>query len=64
MEEFYNKREHLEKALYNWLDEIDNVQKDIEELIENNNIPKSRIAKDIGKMKNRFMTVQNNLKRF
>lgn len=64
MEDFYNRRERLENALFNWEKEIEEVKGDIVQLIEHNDVPKSKIAKDIEKMKSKFITVQNNLKRY
>lgn len=59
-----NKKERLEKALYNWLDSTDTVQEDILNLIDKNNVSKSTIAKDIDTMKNKLVTLENNLKRY
>lgn len=59
-----NKKERLEKALYNWLDSTDTVQEDILNLIDKNNVFKSTIAKDIDTMKNKLVTLENNLKRY
>ena len=64
MEDFYNRRERLENAFYKWVDEVEEVKGDIVQLIENNNISKSRIAKDVEKMKNKFMTIERNLKKY
>lgn len=59
-----NKKERLEKALYNWLDETDKVQEDILNLIDHNNVPKSKISRSISTMKNRLVTLENNLRKY
>lgn len=59
-----NKKERLEKALYNWLDATDTVQEDILNLIDKNNVSKSTIAKDIDTMKNKLITLENNLRKY
>lgn len=64
IEEFYTKREHLENALNKWLAQVEEVKADIIQLIEHYNVPKSKISKDIDKMKIKLISVQNNLKTY
>ncbi len=59
-----NKKERLEKALYNWLDETDKVEEDVLNLIDHNNVPKSKISRRISTMKNRLVTLENNLRKY
>lgn len=60
-----DKKERLETALYNWLDEVENLEQHIINLIDsNNNISKIQIAKDMDKMKSKLATLQNNIRKF
>lgn len=64
MKSIEEKKERLEKALYNWLDTTDIVQEDVLNLIDKNNVSKSTIAKHIDTMKNKLITLENNLKKY
>ncbi len=59
-----DKKERLEKSLYNWLDSTDKVQEDILNLIDKNNVSKSTIAKNIDTMKNKLRNMENILKEY
>lgn len=59
-----DKKERLEKSLYNWLDSTDKVQEDILNLIDKNNVSKSIIAKNIDTMKNKLRNMENILKEY
>ena len=59
-----DKKERLEKSLYNWLDSTDKVQEDILNLIYKNNVSKSTIAKNIDTMKNKLRNMENILKEY
>lgn len=59
-----NKKERLEKALYNWLNETEKVEEDVLNLIDHNNVAKSKISKSISTMKNRLVTLENNLRKY
>lgn len=59
-----NKKERLEKALYNWLDETEKVEEDVLNLIDHNNVAKSKISRSISTMKNRLVTLENNLRKY
>lgn len=59
-----DKKERLEKSLYNWLDSTDKVQEDILNLIDKNNVSKSKIAKNIDTMKNKLRNMENILKEY
>lgn len=59
-----NKKERLEKALYNWLNETEKVEEDVLNLIDHNNVPKSKISRSISTMKNRLVTLENNLRKY
>lgn len=59
-----DKKENLEKALFNWLNTTDIIQEDILNLIDKNNVAKSTIAKHIDVMKNRLITLENNLRKY
>lgn len=59
-----NKKERLEKALYNWLNETERVEEDVLNLIDHNNVPKSKISRSISTMKNRLVTLENNLRKY
>lgn len=59
-----NKKDRLEKALYNWLNETEKVEEDVLKLIDHNNVAKSKISKSISTMKNRLVTLENNLRKY
>lgn len=59
-----NKKERLEKALYNWLNETEKVEEDVLNLIDHNNVAKSKISRSISTMKNRLVTLENNLRKY
>ena len=59
-----NKKDRLEKALYNWLNETEKVEEDVLNLIDHNNVPKSKISRSISTMKNRLVTLENNLRKY
>lgn len=56
------KKEKLEKALYSWLDTIEIIEQDILDLVDHNNIAKSKIAKHVSDMKLKLRTMENILK--
>ncbi len=58
------KKDRLERALYNWVDETEKVQEDILNLIDNNNVSKGEIARRMDFMKNRLTTLENNLRKY
>lgn len=63
-EKIENKKDRLERALYNWLNETEKVEEDVLNLIDHNNVSKSRISKSISTMKNRLITLENNLRKY
>lgn len=64
MTDYNDKKERLERALYNWLDTIEVIEQDILDLIDHNNVSKSTLAKHIDTMKNKLITLENNLRRY
>ncbi len=64
MQHIQYKKENLEKALYNWLNTTDVIQEDVLNLIDKNNVSKSTIAKHMDTMKNRLVTLENNLRKY
>lgn len=63
-EKIENRKDRLEKALYNWLNETEKVEEDVLNLLDHNNVSKSKISKSISTMKNRLITLENNLKKY
>ena len=59
-----DKRNRLETALFKWLDDVEIIEKDVLELTEHNTISRSKIAKDMDKMKTRLLTLENNLRNY
>lgn len=58
------KKENLEIALDKWIKETIQVEDKIRRLLDYNDVSRSEIAKEIDLMKNKFVTLQNNLKRY
>lgn len=58
------KKENLEIALDKWIKETIQVEDKIRGLLDYNDVSRSEIAKEIDLMKNKFTTLQNNLKRY
>lgn len=58
------KKENLEIALDKWIKETIQVEDKIRRLLDYNDVSRSEIAKEIDLMKNKFTTLQNNLKRY
>ena len=64
VKEFEDRRNRLETALYKWLETTRVLEDDIIKLIDNNNIPRKQIAKDMDIMESKLMVLKNNLKNY
>lgn len=58
------KKQRLERALYRWTDTADIVEDDIISFIEEHNIEKQQIAKDVDSMKSKFKYLEMIIKEF
>ena len=58
------RRNRLETALYKWLESTEIIENDVINLIDKNNVSRSKISRDMDNMENKLMVLKNNLKNY
>ena len=60
--EIEERKNRLEEAMWKFTDAVDILKDDVLNLIDNNNIPRTKISKDMDNIKVKLITLKNNLK--